>query len=346
MAGILDSKKRILDFIITDEGRNQAAQGELRIRYATFSDASAFYVEKSGSIADDISKNIFFEVSSKPQDSVVLETQPVTFPKAFNTGLNIPSDLQSGRPIKPFKTEDFSVNGEAIMARDQLINDNLEITELIGSEISEIPDKLCSSITKNFKNIQSIGSYDPFDATSGFEIGPKEHTFKFQYWSPNTIYPDGNRRVEERTLTSLESIYQDKRFTHMPNFKFLPPVNKALGSTKQKTLLGKYKNFTQSPLTYRELISRLEENENSYAEINFDKTSKDNNILIQAMEFSKRGSSGSKQLIVKKLAMLDFGQFFDTEDNLPKSRVFFVGKLYTDENNESTYVNLFTVIME
>ena len=50
MSGILDKKKRILDFIITEEGRNQAANGELRIHYASFSDSAAFYTAISGSV--------------------------------------------------------------------------------------------------------------------------------------------------------------------------------------------------------------------------------------------------------------------------------------------------------
>ena len=77
VAGILDKKQRILDFIITEEGRNQAANGELRVHFASFSDLGVFYTEKSGSIAEDISDRIQFEVNVKPQDSLVLENPPV-----------------------------------------------------------------------------------------------------------------------------------------------------------------------------------------------------------------------------------------------------------------------------
>ena len=38
MAGLLDPKSRILDSIITEEGRRQIINGGMKIRFATFSD--------------------------------------------------------------------------------------------------------------------------------------------------------------------------------------------------------------------------------------------------------------------------------------------------------------------
>ena len=57
MAGILDSKRRVMDILITDEGKRQASMGELKINYATFTDMHAFYREakSADSVADDAS---------------------------------------------------------------------------------------------------------------------------------------------------------------------------------------------------------------------------------------------------------------------------------------------------
>ena len=79
MAGILDSKQRIMDVIITEEGRRQVATGELRIEFASFTDAHTFY-EASGSagdIASDASHRLFLEAFNRPQDQIVLETDDV-----------------------------------------------------------------------------------------------------------------------------------------------------------------------------------------------------------------------------------------------------------------------------
>ena len=38
MAGILDQKQRVMDFILTDEGRMQIQRGDLEIAYASLSE--------------------------------------------------------------------------------------------------------------------------------------------------------------------------------------------------------------------------------------------------------------------------------------------------------------------
>ena len=64
MAGILNNKERIMDFTITDEGKRQAGQGQMRIKFATFTDYHTFY-DVSGSnefpnLASDASSRVFF----------------------------------------------------------------------------------------------------------------------------------------------------------------------------------------------------------------------------------------------------------------------------------------------
>ena len=43
MAGILNSKTRILDTILTLEGRRQLADGDFQVKYVSFTDGSSFY---------------------------------------------------------------------------------------------------------------------------------------------------------------------------------------------------------------------------------------------------------------------------------------------------------------
>ena len=46
MAGILDAKSRVVDFILTNEGRRQVRNGDLKIEYASFTDRDTFYEEE------------------------------------------------------------------------------------------------------------------------------------------------------------------------------------------------------------------------------------------------------------------------------------------------------------
>ena len=43
MAGILDSKSRIMDTLLTTTGRDQAARGELDVKFASITDRQIFY---------------------------------------------------------------------------------------------------------------------------------------------------------------------------------------------------------------------------------------------------------------------------------------------------------------
>ena len=320
MSGILDKKKRIVDFIITEEGRNQAANGELRVHYASFSDMGAFYTEKSGSFAEDISDRICFEVNVKPQDKLVLENPPV-----------YASDLSGKQPaLRPFQTKDFKIQGTNIA---KTAADGKKVTQVItGSEVSALANSICSSLSQNFNDMQIIGTFDPFDDSSSFEVFPESKTFTYR--------ENSSRRYGRRVPATVdprycESLFQDDRLSHLPNYKYLPPVNKL--SSGDATPLGNYNNFNKKTIAgLQGLMSKLAGKD--YVEFDFEETSRENNILVQPIEFRNDG--------IKKLAIIDFGEFQDGDPESPGKRVFFVGKIYVDSDGNSTYINIFTVIMD
>ena len=61
MAGILNNKSRILDTIITDEGRRQLGTGKMQIKFATFTDNATFYEANLVSGSADVGNRIFFK---------------------------------------------------------------------------------------------------------------------------------------------------------------------------------------------------------------------------------------------------------------------------------------------
>ena len=70
----------------------------------------------------------------------------------------------------------------------------------------------------------------------------------------------------------------------------------------------------------------------------FTETSRENNVIIQPIEF--------KENDIKKLAIIDYGEFIDNDPESPGKRLFFVGKIYADSKGNTTYKNIFTVIMD
>lgn len=105
MSGILDNKSRIIDAILTIEGRRQMAEGTFEVSYVTFTDSGVCYLpDESGH--EDPTKKIYFEATNLPQDQITFEANDegklVPFRaqdvKLFTpTSSNIPSSFAEGR---------------------------------------------------------------------------------------------------------------------------------------------------------------------------------------------------------------------------------------------------------
>jgi len=304
-----------MDILITDEGKRQASMGELKIHYATFTDRHAFYREEPGTdkVVDDATARIYFECASRQQDQLVVET------------------LSNGK-IKAFKTSDFDLEGTNIASGSLSQAAGIKNVFLTGSQFVGKANNIISDITKNFTDQQILGQTDPFADTSGFTISPESTKFTISDTSP--ISKDG---IKVASLDSVESLFQDRRLSHMPNFKYMPPKNLPTMGGDLGSDLGTYANWTQKEvLTIQDLMENLSGRD--YVDVEFTETSRDNNLMMQPFEF--RPDS------VDKLAIIDFGTFPDEDPYSPGKRVFFLGKLYTDSHNATTFVNLFTVIMD
>lgn len=84
MAGILDKKSRVIDAIITQEGKRQIASGKLEAKWYSFSDANIDYNNQTNGGVFDNSSLPTFEATSLPQDTITLEADDsgrlVSFP--------------------------------------------------------------------------------------------------------------------------------------------------------------------------------------------------------------------------------------------------------------------------
>jgi hypothetical protein len=317
VAGILDSKQRVMDVIITAEGRAQAAAGELAIKYATFTDRHTFYdtdeplVEDA--VANDASGRIYFECSSRHQDQIVIET------------------IEGGE-IKPFKSSDFNLTNDNVISGLTPTGESaVSPTVYTGSNFVENANTIVADITRNFHDQQILGTFDPFSDSTELILNNTSIAFTIEDNAP--VARDSSRV----RLENIESIFQDRRFSTLPNFLYLPPVNAPRTGEYFGKRLGNYVNWNQKPIeTYQELMASLS-NKKSY-DIEFVETSRENNVIVQPFEISDAG--------VKKLCIVDYGEFPDEDPSSPGKRVFFVGKLYKDTFGSSTFVNIFTIIMD
>ena len=70
MSGFLDKKKRLIDYKLTEFGREKLSKGELRFEYYTFSDRSIVYSQSltdsyDYAFSDSLDGYIPFEANSK-----------------------------------------------------------------------------------------------------------------------------------------------------------------------------------------------------------------------------------------------------------------------------------------
>lgn len=312
MAGILNNKERIIDTIITQEGLKQASSGKLKAEFVSFTDSQAIYnIDTIVSGGLDATHRFVLEATSFPQDLITLETD--------NAGL-LHNLLYSG-------SQSFAA------VRGQIVSGS---TIISGSNFLSLVPTVLSSSANNFKNLYILQSPDPIDIQEKtFLIGPNVIEFKITEDKP--IHKNG---IQTATLENLESLFYDERLSHVPNFQFLPPVNKSFSASEPSTVIGEYINLQQKPIiTYQQVLEEIQEFKTmGFVEtIRFTETSNKSNLFAQFFEISNNST-------ISKLKIIDFGEFQVDDEGF--KHVFFVGKLFVDSNGLQTFINLFTLIFE
>jgi hypothetical protein len=315
MAGILNNKERMIDFLITKEGKRQATSGQMKIEYASFTDMHTFY-DTSGSqpsVAADASDRIFFEATNRYQDVVVPE-------------------LEVGNSLRPFRTNDFVFDGQIVASGTFRVGYQKKLTVITGSQIRSIAERSLNGITQNFNDLKILATSDPFAMTSGFELSNTSGSFFF--WDDMPMGRSLNGNV---SLEAAESLFADRRFSHFSNFTYLPPINAPVPGSFTGTPIGLYPRLNEPEIvSLGQIQDALKDKQN--IEISFTDTSRDNNLVGQIFEFSSKG--------INKLSIIDFGEFGDDDPHSPGKRIFFVGKMYRDSNGAEVFMNIFTVVFD
>jgi len=348
MAGILDKKTRFIDYVVTQEGKRQLASGKLRARYASVTDMHTFY---SKAEHDDVNNRIYFQVMERPENVIVLEKD------------------DSGRLIDFNFSPTGSIVGNDIFDKDPSTTNILKLTAVTGSQFASTSEKLMKSFLTHFKGNTMIGTYFS-NGSNEFELSKTDLRFAISNSVPFAEGP----KPEVINVNDAEPFFFDSKLTHLKNFMFLPPVNtdgtsygtyKDLRSRKRETLRSIKR--TLGVRGFDEDKVEIEDNYNAridksgdfdvinreklesistpmlkqFETVNFKKTSQDNNLLIQMFEDSK----GAK---LTKLDLIDAGSFYDARATRGRheKRIFYAGKIYVDDFNVPTFINMFTIVFD
>jgi len=305
MAGILDNKKRIMDTIVTQEGRRQLSSGNFKIKYASFTDGNVFYEGDNETGTTDATLRVPFEAVNKFQDSIIFETD------------------DSGNLIS-FKGKGIDLTPDGSIAiEDSELDDPLSIrrlvtsTSLFASEINNISEESFNSFRdQNFITTKSEKEAPPFS------INQSSDSFAFTIGSGYD-----NEVVKEKAVNSLPSFVNDSKLANVLNFKYLPPINNNDSSPN-----GNYTDLntkhTLSASDVEALIDRKQTISSSLSGVT------ENNVMFQVFE------NNIDKTKITKLDMLDAGSFVIKGES---KRIIFVGKVMIDKFEQPTFVNIFTV---
>lgn len=311
MSGLLDNKSRVMDTIITLEGRRQMAQGKLRIEFVSFTDGETFYEGDVASGSSEPSERLLFEAASLPSDQITFEAD------------------DSGRLVAYRGTSLGVLDGKVLSG-----SSDSYLSVVTGSEFTSTAETLLASSIDNFKKLRAIATDDAvFDDEREFVTNVDSIEFNI-----GDEVPFGPNDVQRASVDDIENLMQDKRLSHVLNFKYLPPINRPDAANVAGSPLGDFPRIGQrlNELTYDELIASLEKKEERVVE--FVQTSKASNVICQVFELQH------DRLL--KLDAIDFGDVVTDDAEFPEKRVFFVGKVFIDGWGAQTFVNVFTIIYE
>lgn len=330
MSGILDNKSRVIDAILTYEGRRQMAEGTFSVNYVTFTDAHVVYEpdEQEGHV--DPTKKVYLEAFNTPQDQITFEADDSGRLTPFNSTFAEQKNLLSAGKLKKL----------------EINYDSGEITDTVisGSAFASQIEGVLSSSVDNFKKLQIISTLDRLYNDDQFSLNTNEIKF-------DIVESLDNIRLSTPTLaTSTDSLFNDKKLRNLVNFRWLPPVRKipsntnvdktnAVDLTQRGYGLGAYPPWGQiDKLTFLDIKSELKNYENYSKTIYFDPTSRDNDIAAQFFEITDNEA--------RKLDVIDYGKVYNNSQNVKMAthHVFFVGKLITDDNGTDCFIHLFTLL--
>ena len=198
---------------------------------------------------------------------------------------------------------------------------------------SQIEGILTSSFD-NFGKCSTISSVDRLFGDENFTLSRDEIIFPIDRITPEVL-----RSLITTTppVNGLESLFQDRKLSHLPNFSYLPPIIKVSESNvgdKSKLenltpyLLGEYPSWgrNEKPLTLAEIAgdnSRYGTGET----VPIMESSRKNRIISQFFEIHRDGSVGKLDVVESAKG------------------IFFIGKTYLDNMGSPTFVNIFTLLL-
>ena len=339
MAGILDKKERIIDYKITNNGRSQIQNGDIRYVYATFSDSSIVYnsllkdsIDSKQSISDE-SQYLSFEVTSKVND----ELNPEFDLKNFAT------DKENGFYLNDTSVSNITLEDAIIKIKDENTkNNNVSLSKKLQN--LKFLDTLQESEIKDI----AFSNQEDIESNNNFNFSTSEN-----------LYPTVYNIIQE--YSELPTLIADKRLSNKSSFKKLIPENIENVPLYSESSSERYFSNQVDEFfllrEYNEIVDTINE-EDGYQDailksvnklINNPKVikkvydlkdfNKKDTFIFSMYEYDKKiqgndNNGNDERFYINKLSFIDLGKIFD-KNNGKEKRVFLIGKIIKtrEENN-------------
>lgn len=322
MSGILYNKQRILDTLVTTEGRRQIASGKFRPTYVSFTDGTTFYESDLVSGSSDAGSRVFLEATSLPQDQIVFESDDsgqLVMSKHMDGGIGV----VDGRIV----TEGGTASSTSFVT---------------GSTFAASASVVLKGIHTHFARNMMIGTRDPFDEETEFELDGADSNgdvgAKVDIYINDAMVNDNFAGMRNVSLDALDTLLFDNHVSHTPNAKYLPPVNSVKDSKGKKIPFGCWPCLSKAkPLSPTNVLTDLNKWKKWSKDVTFARTSKQGNLICQFFQITPWD--------VTKLDVIEYGQFTTgAGSGKMKHHVFFVGKLFQNGYGAHVFVKIFTLM--
>lgn len=346
MSGILDNKTRVIDAILTFEGRKQMAAGDFVVKHVSFSDKAVVYKLDKYEGHEDPTRKIYLEAFNAPYDQITFEADDGGRLSPFRQHNVLgPSSVISGT----FGSAAWNafVGGKIQSRLSQFaltasLSGSFFQEPLTGDAFASQAENILTSSIDNFASLCILGSSDQLFEDYNFALSKNEIEFRIRE-DASTV-----QMVVPTNINMVDSIFSDEKLRNVDNFKYLPPIKKSTYEIDKRNIpdlidkglmLGSYPAWGPlDPFTFSELQTELKNY--PFQTIKFDPTSRDNEIVGQFFEI--------KNDEVKKLDVIEYGKVNNNlqNPNAVTNHVFFVGKVFNDETGADCFIHLFTLVFE
>lgn len=324
MSGILNSKERILDVLMTNFGLEKLVIGGSRIKYFSFSDSEVSYSDIEMTSSKIPEYKIITEANNSNLDSLLVQM--------FKE-----KELSAGDIVQKTDAIDDIVK-DIVIKNGTFFSSSINLNNSLIDKLDLVSEQFLNSIHTEFKEAKPLYTLNNLFEDDEFQISSNEISFNIAQLSNQVI----NNNI---SFNSMSPIFLDERVTNVYNkYKYLPAVFYDESGNKKNLSTNIAATSVFNNNIQQEKIIKSEQN-NLFFDLNFDLTSLRNTNILQCFTInSKENLNFSTKKQFNNLFIFDHGiKNLKISNQLENCRLLLVGTVLYN-NSIPYYFNLFDII--